>query len=205
MSSRKNSNDLRDLFHVLPGISHDEAPEFMAQLMHNPAFVTTHIVPFLTWSAPAREPSIPMSYGTREASTCLQVFVWPAGATTPIHDHTSWGAYHCVIGSLVEQRYERLDDGEQPSRARLRKAWQRTWYSEDGASMVRPYEQGIHRITNANSYPAISVHMYGPRSGVFDGRDYDPKRDFVCDRLEYDTGALFQQSALQVSLGGSYL
>jgi predicted metal-dependent enzyme (double-stranded beta helix superfamily) len=205
MSTQKYSTNLRDLLHVLPDISLDEATEFMAQLVHNPAFATTQIVPFVTWAAPAHEPSIPISYGAREASTCLQVFVWPAGATTPIHDHTSWGAYQCVIGSLVEQRYERLDDGEQPSMARLRKAWQRSWCSEDGTSMVRPYEKGIHRITNPNSYPAISVHMYGPRSGVFDGRDYDPKRDFVCDRLEYDTGALFQQSALQVSLGGSYL
>jgi predicted metal-dependent enzyme (double-stranded beta helix superfamily) len=205
MSTQQHLTDLRDLLHVLPDIRLDEATEFMAQLTHNPAFVTTQIVPFVTWAAPTREPSIPISYGTREASTCLQVFVWPAGATTPIHDHTSWGAYQCVIGSLVEQRYERLDDGEQPSIARLRKAWQRSWCSEDGASMVRPYEQGIHRITNPNSYPAISVHMYGPRSGVFDGRDYDPKRDVVCDRLEVDTGTLVQQSALQVSLGGTYL
>ena len=205
MSTRKNANDLRDLFRFLPDIGLDQAPEFMAQLVHNPAFVTTQIVPFLTRSAPGHEPSIPISYGTREASTCLQVFVWPAGAATPIHDHTSWGAYQCVIGSLVEQRYERLDDGEQPSTARLRKAWQRTWCSEDGTSMVLPYEKGIHRITNPNTSPAISLHMYGPRSGAFDGRDYDPKRDFVCDRLEYDTGALVQQSALQVSLGGIYL
>jgi predicted metal-dependent enzyme (double-stranded beta helix superfamily) len=205
MSTRKNANDVRDLFHFLPEVGRDEATEFMAQLVHNPAFVATQIVPFLTWAAPARAPSIPMSYGAREASTCLQVFVWPAGATTPIHDHTSWGAYHCVIGSLFEQRYSRFDDGEQPSTARLRKAWQRTWRSEDGTSMVLPYEKGIHRITNPNTSPAISLHMYGPRSGAFDGRDYDPERDFVCDRLEYDTLAPFQQSALQVSLGGTYL
>ena len=205
MSTRKPAADLRDLLHILPEIRLDEAPEYMAQLLRNPAFVTAQIVPFVTWVAPACEPSIAISYGAREASTCVQVFVWPAGATTPIHDHTSWGAYQCVIGSLVEQRYERLDDGEQPSIARLRKAWQRSWCSEDGASMVLPYEQGIHRITNPNTFPAISVHMYGPRSGIFDGRDYDPKRDVVCDRLEVDTGALVQHGALQVSFGGSYL
>jgi predicted metal-dependent enzyme (double-stranded beta helix superfamily) len=205
MSTQKNANDVRDLLHFLPEVRRDEATEFMAQLVHNPAFVTTQIVPLLTWAKPAREPSIPMSYGAREASTCLQVFVWPAGATTPIHDHTSWGAYHCVIGSLFEQRYARLDDGEQPSTARLRKAWQRRWCSEDGTWMVLHYEKFIHRITNPHTSPAISLHMYGPRSGAFDGRDYDPKRDFVCDRLEFDTLAPFQQSALHVSLGGTYL
>jgi hypothetical protein len=28
------------------------------------------------------------------------------------------------------------------------------------------------------------VHLYGPRLGEIDGRDYDPSRDYVCDRLE---------------------
>jgi len=28
------------------------------------------------------------------------------------------------------------------------------------------------------------VHLYGPRMGILDGRDYDPARDFVCGRLE---------------------
>jgi predicted metal-dependent enzyme (double-stranded beta helix superfamily) len=196
MSTQKYANDLGDLFRLLPEIGLDQAAEFITQVLHNPTFVNSQIIPLLTWTAPAREPSIPMSYGLREASTCLQLFVWPAGATTAIHDHTSWGAYHCVIGSLFEQRYDRLDHGEQPSTARLRKAWQRTWCSEDGASTVLPYEKGIHRITNLNPYPAISMHMYGARTGVFDGRDYDPKRDFVCDRLEFDTPASFQHSAL---------
>ena len=205
MSTQKYANDLGDLFRLLPEIACNEATEFMARLMHNPAFVTTQIAPLLASTAPARGPSIARSYGVREASTCLQVFVWPAGATTPIHDHTSWGAYHCVTGSLFEQRYDRLDDGEQPSTARLRKAWQRPWCSEDGASTVLPYEKGIHRITNPNTYLAISMHMYGPRVGVFDGRDYDPKRDFVCDRLEFETLEPFQQSALQATLAGIYV
>jgi predicted metal-dependent enzyme (double-stranded beta helix superfamily) len=205
MSTQKYANDLGDLFCLLPEIGLDQAAEFMTQVLHNPTFVNSQIIPLLTWTAPACEPSIPMSYGLREASTCLQVFVWPVGATTAIHDHTSWGAYHCVIGSLFEQRYDRLDDGEQPSTARLRKAWQRTWCSEDGTSTVLPYEKGIHRITNLSPYPAISMHMYGPRTGVFDGRDYDPKRDSVCDRLESDTPALFQHSALHAALAGIYV
>ena len=58
------------------------------------------------------------------------------------------------------------------------------WRREDGASTVQPYEGGIHRIANAGNRPAISVHLYGPRMGLLDGRDYDPARDMVCDRLE---------------------
>jgi predicted metal-dependent enzyme (double-stranded beta helix superfamily) len=189
MSYLQNLNELQSLYHHLPDVAFEDATEYLAHISHIPAFVISQIMPLLACVGPAREPFIPVSYGTREASTCLQVFVWPAGATTPIHDHTSWGAYHCVIGSLLEQRYERLDDGAQPSTARLRKAWQRIWRSEDGTSTVLPYEKSIHSVTNANNYPAISIHMYGSRTGVLDGRDYDPSRDFVCDRLEFDTVA----------------
>jgi hypothetical protein len=28
------------------------------------------------------------------------------------------------------------------------------------------------------------VHLYGPRMGEVDGRDYDLSCDYVCDRLE---------------------
>jgi hypothetical protein len=33
---------------------------------------------------------------------------------------------------------------------------------------------------------AISLHLYGPRTGSLDGHDYDPMRDFVCDWLGID-------------------
>jgi hypothetical protein len=30
----------------------------------------------------------------------------------------------------------------------------------------------------------ISVHLYGPRKGGLDGRDYHPSRDHACDRFD---------------------
>ena len=45
-----------------------------------------------------------------------------------------------------------------------------------------PGNDGIHRVGNPGGATAISVHLYGPRLGVVDGRDYDPSRDYVCDR-----------------------
>jgi hypothetical protein len=53
-----------------------------------------------------------------------------------------------------------------------------------GVSTVLPYERGIHRVGNPTEAPAISVHLYGPRLGEIDGRDYDPSQNYVCDRLE---------------------
>jgi predicted metal-dependent enzyme (double-stranded beta helix superfamily) len=170
----------------IPQMTLDEARVFLKHITREPQFVLTHILPHALSTARSAEPSIVATYGAREATTCLQVFVWPAGAATPIHDHTAWGAYQCVLGSLSEERYVRVDEDRTADVARLRKEWQRHWYSEDGASTVGSYDAGIHRVTNLSRKLAISVHMYGPRSGALDGRDYDPRRNYVCDRIEGD-------------------
>jgi hypothetical protein len=101
-----------------------------------------------------------------------------------IHDHSSWGAYACAAGTVFEERYERLDDGSRFEHARLEGAWRLSWRPEDGASTVLPGDGGIHRVGNRHEQTAVSVHLYGPRLGEVDGRDYDPSRDYFCDRLE---------------------
>jgi hypothetical protein len=116
-----------------------------------------------------------------EQAYSLQLFHWQPGSRTPIHDHTSWGVYVCLAGQLSEDRYVRLDDASQPARATLRRTWRAAWAPGEH-SVLLPYEGGIHRVWNAQSAPAVSLHLYGPRLGEMDGRDYDPRRDFVCDR-----------------------
>ena len=63
-------------------------------------------------------------------------------------------------------------------------AWQLAWGPEHGASTLLPGDGGIHRVANRGDAVAVSVHHYGPKAGEVDGRDYDPSRDHVCDRLE---------------------
>ena len=89
-----------------------------------------------------------------------------------------------MVGSVLEERYERLDDGSQLNHARLKKVWQLSWSREDGVSSLLPYEEGIHRVGNLGSKRAISVHLYGPKIGEFDGQDYEASRDYVCGRTE---------------------
>lgn len=190
MFHAQNRSTFARLLSNLPDLMFEDANAFLMDITREPLFVVTQLVPLLSQVASGHQRTIPVSYGARESSPCLQVFVWSAGASTPIHDHTSWGAYYCLFGSLREERYVRLDDGAQPSTAHLRKDWQRMWRREDGVSTVRPYELGIHRIMNQGDRPAVSVHLYGPRLGTYDGRDYDPVRDFVCDRMEQDESVL---------------
>ena len=159
-----------------------EGRSFLASLARESAFLNAPVFPLLEQVERSRDWYVAYRHDAPDSSHSLQVFVWPSGSRTEIHDHSSWGAFCCVVGSVLETRYERLDDRLQPNRTRLKKDWQLMWSLEDGISTVLPYDGGIHRIGNPTGEPAISVHLYGPRLGEVDGRDYDPSRDYVCDR-----------------------
>ena len=161
-----------------------EAVPFLVRLSDDPAFLNAHVLPLLREAGEADDWFVAYSCTGRNDSYSLQVFFWPPGSRTQIHDHTSWGAYCCVAGSVLEERYERLDDGSQLEYAHLKEAWQLSWSREDGVSTVLPYDEGIHRVGNPGAKTAISVHLYGPKIGELDGRDYDASRDYVCDRWE---------------------
>ncbi len=159
-----------------------KAAPFLAHLVRDPAFLNVYILPLLKEARGAEDWYVADRYDGQDSSYSLQIFVWPPKTRTQIHDHTSWGAYCCVVGSVLEERYERLDDGSRLNHARLKKVWQLSWSKEDGASTVLPHDEGIHRVGNLGSKTAISVHLYGPRICEVDGRDYDASRDYVCDR-----------------------
>ena len=160
------------------------AVPLLGHLARDPTFLDAYVLPLLREARVAEDWYVAHTFDGRDNSYSLQIFVWPPRTRTQIHDHTSWGAYCSVVGSVLEERYERLDDGSRLEYARLKKAWQLSWSREDGISTVLPSDEGIHRVGNPGSDTAISVHLYGPRVGEFDGRDYDASRDYVCDRWE---------------------
>jgi predicted metal-dependent enzyme (double-stranded beta helix superfamily) len=162
-----------------------QAAPFLVHLVEDPGFFEGEIRPLLEEARyAAGDWYVAHSYGGKDHTYSLQVFVWPPRTETKIHDHTSWGVYCCALGSILEERYKRLDDGSRRDHARLRKIRQRMWSKEDGASSVLPHDGGIHRVGNPGEETAISVHLYGPRVGALDGRDYDLSCDYVCDRRE---------------------
>jgi predicted metal-dependent enzyme (double-stranded beta helix superfamily) len=169
---------------LTPQLALREAIPVLSRLVRDPDFLDWHVVPLLEEAESAKEWYVAYRYDNLGCSYSLQVFLWPSGSATRIHDHSSWGAFCCVVGSILEEHYERADDGSLPDYARLKKLWQLEWRRADGISTVLPYEGGIHRVSNATEEPAISVHLYGPRLGEIDGRDYDPSQNYVCDRPE---------------------
>ena len=178
------TSELPRLSDLTPELALREAAPFLANLVRDPTFLDAHILPLLKEARGAEEWYVAHRYDGQDSSYSLQIFVWPPGTTTKIHDHTSWGAYCCAVGSVLEERYERLDDSSRINHARLKKVWQLSWSREDGASTVLPYDEGIHRVGNPGEAVAISVHLYGPRLGRLDGRDYDTSCNYVCDRTE---------------------
>jgi predicted metal-dependent enzyme (double-stranded beta helix superfamily) len=168
--------------YVLPKPALREAITILSRLVKDRDFLDSHVLPLLEEAGRAEDWYV--AYRHDDPDCSLQVFVWPPGSATRIHDHSSWGAFCCVVGSVLEERYERADDGSLPDYARLKKQWRLKWSREDGISTVLPYERGIHRVGNTSEEPAVSVHLYGPRLGDIDGRDYDPSQNYVCDRLE---------------------
>jgi predicted metal-dependent enzyme (double-stranded beta helix superfamily) len=163
---------------------HQAAP-FLVRLVKDPNFLESEIRPVLEEArSVAGGWYVAQCIGGKDHTFSLQVFVWPPGAATKIHDHTSWGVYCCAVGSVLEERYKRLDDGSRLDHARLKKIGQRMWSRGDGASSVLAHDGGIHRVGNPGENVAISVHLYGPRLGEVDGRDYDPSCDYVCDRRD---------------------
>jgi predicted metal-dependent enzyme (double-stranded beta helix superfamily) len=170
--------------YILPERALLEAIPVLFRLMRNPGFLDSHILPLLEEAGRAEDWYVAYRRNDPDRACSLQFFVWPPGSATRIHDHSSWGAFCCAAGSVLEERYERADDGSLPDYACLKKLWRLEWRREDGISTVLPYERGIHRVGNPTGEPAISVHLYGPRLGEIDGRDYNPSQAYVCDRME---------------------
>jgi len=177
-----HTNELRKISELPTELALPHAATFLARLVKDPDFVGSEILPLLEEARDREDWYVARRYDGEDSAYSLKVFVWPSGTGTRIHDHSSWGAYHCAWGTVLEERYERLDDGSHPDHARLKKVWQLWWSPEDGASTVLPGDGGIHRVGNPGENTAISVHLYGPRTGEVDGRDYNPSHDYVCDR-----------------------
>jgi len=178
------STELQDLSAQPTPQALPRAAAFLADLVQDRQFQESHVLPVLEEARGAERWYVARRWDAPDKTFSLQVFVWPPGTRTMIHDHSSWGAYACAAGTVFEERYERLDDGSRFEHARLEEAWHLSWSPQDGTSTVLPGNGGIHSVGNPYEEAAVSVHLYGPRLEEVDGRDYDPSRDYVCDRLE---------------------
>ncbi len=115
--SALDTTKLEEFSNLPTGLALQKAAAFLARLVRDPAFVNTHVLPLLKEARRAGDWYVADCRDGQDGSYSLQIFVWPPGTRTQIHDHTSWGAYCCAVGSVLEERYERLDDGSQLNHA----------------------------------------------------------------------------------------
>jgi len=87
------------------------------------------------------------------------MMVWPAGYSTPIHDHAGlWGIEMVLQGSLIVEDYEIIAD-RQSSQPRFIGST----VLEEGQSCAFAGTEGhAHRCTNVSARrPAVTLHVYG--------------------------------------------
>jgi predicted metal-dependent enzyme (double-stranded beta helix superfamily) len=83
----------------------------------------------------------------------LVALVWLPGQATPIHDHLSWCVVGVHEGAEHETRYARTPQGL------LVETVSGVAYAGDVDGLLPPGD--IHRVTNAGTDLAISLHVYG--------------------------------------------
>jgi predicted metal-dependent enzyme (double-stranded beta helix superfamily) len=104
------------------------------------------------------------TYGRNRVFICPQdkfsvlAMVWPAGVTTPIHDHRDW----CAVGvyeNLIEETY--YSPASEAADC-VTAVPDRTVRHQPGAISHLPVDApNIHSIHNPTDKVAISIHVYG--------------------------------------------
>ncbi len=88
-------------------------------------------------------------------------FVWGAGQSTPIHDHTVWGLIAMLRGAEVAQPYAQDPDG------RWAASGAPVTLQPGQVEAVSPRIGDVHRVSNALAdRPSISIHVYGANIGA---------------------------------------
>jgi predicted metal-dependent enzyme (double-stranded beta helix superfamily) len=105
-------------------------------------------------------------------------FVWAAGQSTPIHDHTVWGLIGVLRGAETGTRYALGTGGEPPRRLGDQRL------ERGDIEAVSPTLGDVHRVSNAFSdRVSISVHIYGANIGAVRRHTFDETsgaaREFV--------------------------
>jgi predicted metal-dependent enzyme (double-stranded beta helix superfamily) len=117
-------------------------------------------------------------YRAEDGSLCLFSLVVPAGAATPVHDHLAWGLVGIYRGRQDETVYRRLDDGSDPSRARLEIAKRQQLGRGEFYALLPPADD-IHYVSTISDTPSISIHLLANDTACVPRHRFDPANGLV--------------------------
>jgi len=103
-------------------------------------------------------------YVEPDGSFSIVALVWQPGQLTRIHDHVTW----CVFGVIQGIEHEELFDAD------LKLVGRNDNQVGDVSGFAPPGD--IHRVRNAGSHTALSIHVYGTdvsKLGSSVRREYD--------------------------------
>lgn len=109
----------------------------------------------------------------------LVAFVWPAGSTTPIHDHCAWGVVGIYQGVERGTPYTIVKGSREEGQVELEAGMSGDMHPGDVATVLAPND--VHTVENPGDTVAISIHCYGTNIG--------PQERFAFD---LETGAVKQ-------------
>ncbi|PIQ25201.1 hypothetical protein COW36_23110 [bacterium (Candidatus Blackallbacteria) CG17_big_fil_post_rev_8_21_14_2_50_48_46] len=89
----------------------------------------------------------------------VQVFGWPVGVETPIHDHETWGVMGIYAQQLEIREYDLVPTAQVGSFDLRQKAHYRA--GRGAISYLLSPQDEIHHISNPGPDYAISIHIYG--------------------------------------------
>ena len=104
LSLALDTSELRKFSELPTELALREAASFLDRLVREPAFLEAEIRPLREEARKAGNWYVAHSNDAPDGAYSLQVFVWPPGSGTAVHDHFSWGAFRCVTGSLLGER-----------------------------------------------------------------------------------------------------
>jgi predicted metal-dependent enzyme (double-stranded beta helix superfamily) len=90
----------------------------------------------------------------------VRMFIWAPGADSFIHDHNSWGMLTSWAGQVLVENYTRDDSVKEDARAGL-KLKEKITVDPGKMVLIKPYNQGIHRVDRAADKFAINLSIYG--------------------------------------------
>lgn len=97
---------------------------------------------------------------SQEPEYVLFSMVLPAGESTKVHNHLTWGLIGLWQGRQFEVQYRRVDDGARPEFAEIAETERRTLERGDLTRLLPPVDD-IHIITTLSDTPSISIHLLG--------------------------------------------